>query len=136
MNPEEAYQEALQNARRELIRLFREKALLEEKIATLTGVVEHLARLSHGKSGAGAKRPDLSGMGLTDAIRIVLQSANDRCLPLKEIRDELRLGGFRLEKYANEMAPIHNTVSRLKANGEVRETEFPYGKGYTWVEQV
>ena len=101
-----------------------------EKLATLAG--EHIPtdiqlRLNALKNAKRAS--DVEDLGLTDAIRWVFKQPILLPLTPTDVRDRLSELGFDLSKYAHMMPPIHNTLKRLKENGEIVEVDAPLGLG-------
>jgi hypothetical protein len=73
-------------------------------------------------------------MGLSEAIRLAFRLAMPRSLTPTQLRDKLKEANFNLERYKNELPPIHNTISRLKDQGEIEEVPGPSGeRAYKWV---
>jgi len=68
-------------------------------------------------------------LGLTDAIRWVFKQPIILPLTPTQVRDRLAEMGFDLSKYTHMMPPIHNTLKRMKENGEIREVDAPLGLG-------
>lgn len=134
---DEIYLQAIENARRELDGLMKERAELDERIAKLTRTIEALAGLGDipGISAEiKAKLMDLEiseSIGLTSAMRQIIAAA---IFPVtaKEIRDALVEEGFDPDKYSNMMTVIHNTLLRLEKQGEIQRATNLFGhRGWT-----
>jgi len=103
-----------------------------EKLATLAGeelpadVQERVNALNKVKRTSEMAVEDL---GLTDAIRWVFKQPLILPLTPTQVRDRLAEMGFDLTKYTHMMPPIHNTLKRMKENGEIREVDAPLGLG-------
>jgi hypothetical protein len=101
-----------------------------EKLATLAGeelpadVQDRINALNKVKLGS-----QVEDLGLTDAIRWVFKQPMLLPLTPTQIRDRLAEMGFDLTKYTHMMPPIHNTLKRMKENGEIREVDAPLGLG-------
>lgn len=103
-----------------------------EKLATLAGeelpadVQERVNALNKVKRTQEMAVEDL---GLTDAIRWVFKQPLILPLTPTQVRDRLAEMGFDLTKYTHMMPPIHNTLKRMKENGEIQEVDAPLGLG-------
>ena len=101
-----------------------------EKLATLAGeelppdVQDRIDALNKVKLGS-----QVEDLGLTDAIRWVFKQPMLLPLTPTGVRDRLAEMGFDLSKYAHMMPPIHNTLKRMKENGEIVEVDAPLGLG-------
>lgn len=101
-----------------------------EKLATLAGeqlptdIQLRLNALNNAKHAS-----EVEDLGLTDAIRWVFKQPMILPLTPTGVRDSLAEMGFDLSKYAHMMPPIHNTLKRLKENGEIVEVDAPLGLG-------
>lgn len=81
--------------------------LVKKQIAHLDEVVRHLAPL------AGiALNKDLSDLGITDAIRTVLEDATERVSP-QDVRRELEGRHFDFSGYSAPMSSIYKILGRL-----------------------
>ena len=120
-----------ESAREKVAELIRQETEVKEQIEHWIPVVEKLAQLTGEelpedikkmiKQLNDAKQPDaVEDMGLTEAIRWVFKQPQAQ-LPMTptQVRDELARIGFDLDKYAAVMPPIHNTLKRMKENGEI-----------------
>lgn len=133
---DETYKRTLEAAKAEMTQLLHDRDEINWRIAKLAPVVEYLSALCNEM----APPPDLSvstyirELGLTDAIRFVLKNSGTGLSPT-EVRDRLREAGFDLNRYENELPPIHNTLQRLKASGEVEEriNAAAGTKTYRWI---
>lgn len=88
---------------------------VKKKLAHLDEVLVHLAPL------AGVSYPDdIAGLGMTDAIRLVLEHASER-MSAQDIRKTLENRGFDLSGYSAPMQSIYKILSRLvdEANSRV-----------------
>ena len=105
-------------------------APIVEKLAALAGeelpsdVQERINELNKVKQGS-----QVEDLGLTDAIRWGFKEPMLLPLTPTGVRDRLAAMGFDLSKYAHMMPPIHNTLKRMKENGEIREVDAPLGLG-------
>jgi hypothetical protein len=72
-------------------------------------------------------------LGLTDAIRKVLQNNPKKSFTATEVRDKLKEAKFDFSSYkANPLASIHAVLKRLKAE-EVESTEIDGVAAWRWV---
>ena len=105
------YRAALDSACREYERLLAQRADLDTQLAKLQDTIHALTRLC----GYSVTVP----WGLTDAIRIILKRGGAPLTPL-EVREQLRLSGFDLTRYASDLSVIHTTLKRLHKAGELQ----------------
>jgi hypothetical protein len=91
---------------------------VRKKIAHLDQVLDHLAPL--------ADLPwtdEIVGLGITDAIRRVVQQSSER-LSAKDVQQKLADKGFDLSDLSAPMASIYKILSRLEESNEIeREKE-------------
>jgi len=95
-------------------------------IAHLEEVIGHLAPLAGVPVGA-----DLAGIGITEAIRRVIQHSKNR-MSAAEIRRALGDNGFDLSSLTAPMASIYKIVSRLIEAGEVEREKEDSNVYYRW----
>jgi len=101
-----------------------------EKLALLAGealptdIQLRLNALNNAKQAS-----EVEDLGLTDAIRWVFKQPMPLPLTPTGVRDRLAEMGFDLSKYSHMMPPIHNTLKRMKENGEIVEVDAPLGLG-------
>lgn len=92
---------------------------IRTNISHLDEVLSHLGPLA----GVAESVENLPVLGLTAAIRLVLQSADDR-MSAQEIRKQLAEKGYDFSGLSAPMASIYKILSRLEESGEVlREKE-------------
>jgi hypothetical protein len=129
------YKLALQAAMQEQSDLFEERRRIDARLAALKGTIEGLSVLVDdppAKPSATLNMSDLlvGETGITAAIRLLLQQADGSLTPV-QIRTELMSHGFDMSDYANAMAVIHNTLTRLERQGEVTRLDLPSGSVYS-----
>jgi len=117
------YRKALHSARAEFDRLLQKRADLDSRIVRLKQTIAGLMGLCE---VADKTRRPLNHtiplpprfMRLTSAIRQILAES---AVPMRppDLRDGLSNHGFNVAQYANKLAVIHNTLSRLERQGEV-----------------
>jgi hypothetical protein len=137
MTNEIIFKQTLETAKDEMARLLRERKEIDDRLSKLAPLVEYLSMLCAVRP-ADAPVPSVLDLGLSDAIRLVFKSAPSRFgLTAIEVRDQLREQGFHLDKYANELPPIHNTIARLEKAGEIELITRPDGaKAHRWVSSL
>lgn len=115
----------LENARKELVALYRERADIDSKIDAVEQTVKILEPVygSHEdddvKVFAAAGEMMNPGIGVTDRVRRVLNHyAVDRGLWPTQVRDFLIADGFDPAGRSNFMATIHTVLKRLVESGE------------------
>jgi hypothetical protein len=99
--------------------LFDRRASLEADLSEVKSQIEHLNEiLKH--LGPLARLPggDVASMGITDAIRWVLNEANGRKMSPADVRDTLVEKGFDLSPLTAPMASIYKILSRLASESE------------------
>jgi hypothetical protein len=129
-----------ESARDKLAGLIQQEQTAKEQIAHWAPVVEKLAEIA-GESVPeelrariamlkDVKQPEgVEDMGLTEAIRWVFRQPLLLPLTPTQVRDRLAEMGYDLGKYAHVMPPIHNTLKRMKENGEIEEVDNVGGLG-------
>jgi hypothetical protein len=113
------YRHALQAAVREYEELGLQRREIDRRLAELAQTIGTLSRLL-------GHTPTVP-MGLTDAIRLVLRGAGLPMTPV-EIRDRLRVIGFDVAKYTNDLAAVHTILKRLNDARELQFIRRPDGK--------
>ena len=133
-----------ESARNRLLELLKQEKDAKEHISHWAPIVEQLARLcgetldpqilsrinelnQMNQAGVGQE------MGLTEAIRWVFRQPLLLPLTPTGVRDRLAEMGYDIEKYAFVMPPIHNTLKRMKENGEIKEVDNVGGLGKAYV---
>ncbi len=135
----ENYKRTLVTAKTEMGELLRQRTEIDSRIGKLAPVIEYLSVLCDEiqSSPPDLPMPSQLDLGLSDAIRLAFKSVVPESLTPTEVRDKLKGSGFNLDKYANELPPIHNTIARLKEQGEIEETARPNGdRAYRWVSSL
>ena len=123
------YRKALHSARAEFEKLLKERAELDNRIIRLKQTITGLVGLCESNSMARRSLNHVLPlpprfMRLTSAIRQLLAESTSPMRP-PALRDGLIKRGFNVAQYANKLAVIHNTLSRLEKQGEV--TQVPEG---------
>jgi hypothetical protein len=85
---------------------------ISTKITHLDSLLEHLAPLS-----GITTNEDISGLGITDAIRAVLKGSKER-MSATEVRSTLVERGFDLSDHSAPMASIYKILGRLTEDGD------------------
>jgi len=112
---ESPYQAAIFKAWTELAQLREEEKALVVKKARLKQTIDALWPLAF----PDQELPDINSMTLADAIRLMVQSCNERPITVKEVRGKLQDIGFDLSKYKNPLASIHTAATRMVDSGEL-----------------
>lgn len=115
-------EEALEFAERSRDQLVDER---EEKEREITKHNKLIAALSEmlGKTSS-------VDIGITEATLLAIRVADTPLTPT-EIRDELRLTGFRIDEFSNPMASLHQVIKRLEDKGEIKEASKDGRKAWT-----
>ncbi|MGO8731826.1 MAG: hypothetical protein ACLQVM_03420 [Terriglobia bacterium] len=125
------YERALKEAEQELDDLLRKRDAMDARILRLHSTVESLR-------GLCGKEPhsfpiDIRKLGITDAIRKLLEYANSSMSAI-QIRDALEQAGFDLSDQSNPMSSVHSVLNRLLQSSEVLGTRTADGApGFLWV---
>jgi hypothetical protein len=138
---DEHYKLALDKAREELTGLLTQRQEIDRRIMNVQRSIEGLAALCDESTDISDVLSSISHIevspmvGLTAAIREILKGARKPLAPT-EVRDELTRMGFDVEKYKQEMVPIHNTLKRLEENVEIFPVKNAEGKtiAYKWIQ--
>jgi hypothetical protein len=105
--------EVLDNYQGELERLLQERTRLDARILQLQHDIRHVARMVD----VTVDDP-ITQLGLTDAIRYVIQHAGKHMTPV-DVRDELLKRYCDPEDYRNLLASVHTVMKRLERAGEI-----------------
>jgi hypothetical protein len=116
-----SYKRALEDAQENLERLLRERDEIEAKISKLENAIDSLSILCERTPAQlpYPQEPEAYAVNLRDAMRLVFNMARPNTLTPTEVRDRLKENGFHLDRYKYELPPIHNTIARLEAAGEI-----------------
>jgi len=95
-----------------------ELAEIRTKLLHLDEVLIHLGPLAN-------LTGDIVGLGLTDAIRYILQGASPDKLSAQDIRQRLSDGGCDLSQLSAPMSSIYKVLSRLEGQEVDREKDGP-----------
>src|SRR6266576_1780736 len=136
-----SFETALKEARKALAEAYEDRTAIEHRIVSLKQTIEGLAALCEPETDEdfvqvkGGKLPDGYNTSLTDAIRRIFSESNEYMLTPTEVRDTLVAMGVDIKKYKQPLVPIHNTLKRLEAQGELVSFRDDAGdlRGYRWV---
>jgi hypothetical protein len=139
-----ALEAALREARKLLSEAYEDRAAIERRIVSLKQTIEGLTDLcepdpifietrSHdAQTGIDVR----SKFRLSFAIRQIFSDSEKYALTPTEVRDELlKIDANFSQRYKQPLVPIHNTLKRLEAQGElvaVRDNSGEF-RGYRWV---
>jgi len=132
----DSYKQALDVARSDINHLLREREKIDKEIVNLENAINSLERLCKESAvePSSSLNSEASEVSLRDAIRLVFNMARPNSLSPTEVRNKLRENGFHLDRYKYELPPIHNTIARLEAAGELEPDPRPDGeKAYKFV---
>jgi|HubBroStandDraft_6_1064221.scaffolds.fasta_scaffold94957_3 hypothetical protein len=135
----ELYKQTLANAKVEMAQLLQERRITEERISKLAPVIEYLSALCDELPSLppDLPQPSAGDIGLSDAIRLAFKAAAPNPLSPTDVRDKLKQSGFHMDRYKYELPPIHNTINRLRANGEIEDFDKSDGeKAFRWVSSL
>ena len=114
------YKQALESARVEFHALLDQRAEIEQRITRLRNTIQGLEALVGEKDSSEEDAAVTEKMGLSDAIRKIVDVAKRPIKPT-EIRDVLVTSGFDPGAYANLLTVVHNTLARLERQHQVQE---------------
>jgi hypothetical protein len=130
MQNKDEYKAALERAEEELENSVRQKEIIERRILNLAMTIKSLRAL------CGVKPPsfqeELPGLGLTDAIRRVLEFSDNPLTPT-QVRSILTAARFDLSDQSNVMASIHSVLKRLTDAGEILRDQIEEETVYLWL---
>jgi hypothetical protein len=98
-----------------------------KEISHLDEILSHLSPLA----GIVDDPANIAGLGITDAIRVTLQSVNER-MSAVDIRKKLGENGFDLSGYSQPMASIYKILARLREAEEIDVEKEGYKTFYSW----
>ena len=125
MSINSVFETALREARQALKGAYEARDLIEQRIVSLKQTIEGLTALCEPETDQdfvevkGGNSPDGYNTSLTDAIRGVFSESKEYMLTPTEVRDALVTMGVDIKKYKQPLVPIHNTLKRLEAQGEI-----------------
>ncbi len=118
-------------------RLYNHRNELETDLNETRNKIRHIDELlNHLRPLADISHSDetLTSLGITDAIRYVLRTSNERLSP-QDIRQQLTDKGYDLSDLTAPMASIYTILGRL-SKGETREVEREREEGrvyFKWI---
>lgn len=135
----EDYKRALATAKVDYEKLLKERERIDARLIETRDVILSLSKMCEGEPDRvvlphdvqAASDPRLSKLniyGLTDAVRIMLQSSIGPTTAT-EIRDRLLFYKYDLSKYSNQMAAIHGVLVRLL---QAKDIILEESDGKTW----
>jgi hypothetical protein len=127
------YRDDLQNARKKLLELQKQRNAIDQQMRGYAQIIQSLEFLENQEQAESiiTALPDLETMGLTNAVRTVLQAHPNGSFTPVGLRQVLVESGVTDSK--NLLVNIHTVLRRLKTTGEVSEIESAGEKGYQWV---
>jgi hypothetical protein len=145
MNDKEMYKQTFDAAINELSALMEQREELDNRREELnvriaqvrTGILALSPLVGEEPESVENKYPHLfpdliqSDMGLTDAVRKVLQS-NGKLLTAVGVRTGLRTIGYDIDRYKNVLASIHTILKRLAESDEVETGTINDTTAYKW----
>lgn len=138
-----AFEAALREARKSLDEAYEDRAAIEQRIVSLKQTIDGLTNLCEPEPLIQIQKRNSqtgfdfqSSFRLSYAIRQIFSDSQEYMLTPTEVRDTLLRMGINLaEKYKQPLVPIHNTLKRLEAQGELVAFRDDTGdlRGYRWV---
>jgi hypothetical protein len=104
---------------------------LQKKLSGIASAISALEPLCEEPSGLAARLLDSldNAPGITDSVRAIFKSNRLQYLTPTQLRDALKTHEL-IKGYDNEMAVIHQVISRLKEKGQIRQHATQ--KAYRW----
>ncbi len=136
-----AFEVALHEARKSLKTAYEEHAAIEQRIVSLKQTIDGLATLCEPEPRIYTQGHDTrtgfdaeSSFSLSFAIRYIFSDSTKYLTPT-DVRDALlKIDGNFAERYKQPLVPIHNTLKRLEAQGELVSFRDDAGDlRYRWV---
>jgi hypothetical protein len=138
----ENYKRALATAKSDYDKLLKERERIDAQLIETRDVILSLSKMCERESDRVVLPPDVQAAsdprlaklqiyGLTDAVRIMLQSSIG-LTTATEIRDRLLFYGYDLSRYSNQMAAIHGVLVRLLQAKAVAMEESDGKTWYRW----
>jgi hypothetical protein len=139
-----AFEVALREARKSLTEAYEDRAAIEQRIVNLKQTIDGLTNLCEpdpvfieAQSRDTETGFDIrSKFSLSFAIRQIFSQSEKHTLAPTEVRDALlKIDVKFAERYKQPLVPIHNTLKRLEAQGELVAIRDDSGdfRGYRWV---
>jgi hypothetical protein len=139
-----AFEVALREARKSLSEAYEDRAAIEQRIVSLKQTIDGLTNLCEPEPFfIETQRRDTetgfdirSKFRLSFAIRQIFSESENYTLTPTDVRDALlKIDVKFAERYKQPLVPIHNTLKRLEAQGELVAVRDDSGKfrGYRWV---
>jgi hypothetical protein len=139
MSDTNPFEIALKQARKSLNEAYEERDAIEQRILRLKQTIDGLAALCEPEPNEDLVQAEAGHMlfqaSLTASIRRIFSETTEPMLTPVEVRNALLEMGVKLTKYKQPMVPIHNTLKRLEAQGELVPFIDDAGdlRGYRWV---
>jgi len=134
-----SYRRDLQARKRELAGLLKQRQTIDQKMAQLQPIINHLEGLCRELGDRAAKenaaKVELT-TGLTELARVTLEEAY---LPLSasEVKQRMEAKGFDFSQYSNPLASIHTVLQRLVKSHQVKVVPQKAGKkAYQWITAI
>jgi hypothetical protein len=112
--------ETLEATQEELIKLMKERELMDWRINKLQNDIVHLAALCR----VEVEDP-IRQLGLTDAVRWIFAKDRGKSLSVRQVVDELQKSWSDASTYKNLPANVHTVVRRLRKAGDIKPAELP-----------
>jgi hypothetical protein len=140
----DAFEAALREARKSLSEAYDDRAAIEQRIVSLKQTIDGLTNLCEPEPFfIETQRRDTetgfdirSKFRLSFAIRQIFSESESYTLTPTEVRDALlKIDVNFAERYKQPLVPIHNTLKRFEAQGELVAIRDDSGafRGYRWV---
>jgi hypothetical protein len=134
-----SYRRDLQAHKRALASLLNERKKIDEQIARLQPLINHLEGLCHELGDRAARDTAAKAAmttGLTNAARVTLEEAFGPLTPA-DLKHRMEAKGFDFSHYSLPLSSLHVVLQRLVKAGQVKVVPQKGGKkAYQWITTV
>jgi hypothetical protein len=130
----EAVRAELNEVLRQIEALHQRATILQQTLNGMNAVIEPD---NSGRDRISDVLTASANLGMSEAVRRVFRASGGSALTAPQVRDELLRMKFDISKYAQPMVPLHNTLKRLEAQGEIKSTkDSAMRPAYVWVTEA
>jgi hypothetical protein len=134
-----SYRRDLQKHKRQLVSLLNERKKIDEQIARLQPLINHLEGLCHELGDRAARDTAAKAAmttGLTNSARATLEAAFEPLTPA-ELKERMETKGFDFSHYSLPLSSLHVVLQRLVKAGQAKVVTQKGGKkAYQWITAV
>jgi cysteinyl-tRNA synthetase len=120
------YRQALEKARRDLAYAIQQRDSWNLRIVQAQNAVRSMAAMTANAEMAEHEEQEMQKqIGIAQAIEALVNGATQPLTPA-EVREGLLFYGYDIDRYANPVSMIHQTLHRLAQAGRIREANGQY----------